>query len=44
MAGKATPEAAFFNDVVVYQALNEDKFSSPPFLKPGGKAYIRKIF
>jgi hypothetical protein len=44
MAGKATPEAAFFNDIVVYQALNEHKFSSPPFLKPGGKAYIRKIF
>ncbi len=41
LAGMPTPEAAFFNDIIVYGALVEHKFSSPPHAKPGGTMYVR---
>jgi len=41
LAGMPTPEAAFFNDQVIYEALTELKFSSPPYHQPGGTMYVK---
>jgi len=41
MAGMDTPEAAFFNDELVYGALVGLKFPSPPFKSPGGCMYVK---
>jgi hypothetical protein len=40
LAGKATPEAALFNTGLVYRALVDLPFASPPFLAPGGTIYL----
>jgi hypothetical protein len=40
LAGEAAPEAALFNTGVVYRALVDLPFSSPPFLAPGGTIYV----
>ena len=42
MAGKATPLAAFFNADVVYDALIDLNFKSPPWQQPGGTIYVDK--
>lgn len=41
LSGMPTPEAAFFNADVMYAALVDRAFSSPPYLSPGGTIYIR---
>ncbi len=41
LAGIPVPKAAFFNDRLIYSALINLNFTSPPFQKPGGTIYIR---
>jgi F5/8 type C domain/NPCBM-associated, NEW3 domain of alpha-galactosidase len=41
LAGLPTPKAAFFNADVVYDALVNHEFSSPPYAAPGGTSYVR---
>ncbi|MGI8416390.1 MAG: NPCBM/NEW2 domain-containing protein [Nakamurella sp.] len=41
LAGLPTPKAAFFNAAVVYSALVDDQFSSPPYAAPGGTMYVQ---
>ena len=40
LAGVETPEAAFFNDEIVYKALAELRWPSPPYAAPGGPIYV----
>jgi hypothetical protein len=40
LAGQATPEAALFNTGLVYRALVDLPFASPPFRAPGGTIYV----
>lgn len=41
LANMETPLAAFWNDKLVYSALVNLHFQSPPFAKPGGTIYVR---
>lgn len=43
LAGRATPQAALFNADVVYDALVDHEFSSPPYASPGGTIYVRDV-
>lgn len=40
LAGEHTPEAAFHNAELVYDALVDVDFPSPPFAAPGGTIYV----
>ena len=40
LAGMPTPEAAFFNNEIVYKALVELKWTHPPYDAPGGAIYV----
>ena len=40
LAGMPTPEAAFFNDELVYEALVVLKWTHPPYTTPGGTIYV----
>ena len=41
LAGLPTPRAAFFNADLVYDALVDHSFGSPPYGAPGGTIYLR---
>jgi hypothetical protein len=42
LAGLPTPRAAFFNADIVYDALVDHQFASPPYAAPGGTIYLRE--
>jgi hypothetical protein len=41
LAGRMTPRAALFNAELIYSALVDLEFASPPYLPPGGTIYRR---
>jgi len=41
LAGLPTPQAAFFNADIVYDALVDHVFTAPPYAAPGGTIYVR---